>query len=463
MRETPTAPARSSADDEAAAAVTPAGHAAPQPHPDHPSHEGSPRRKAVVASAAVGQFVEFYDFLVYAYVASSISHHFFPPGDPLAGTLQTFGVFALGFSMRPLGGVLFSHLGDRIGRRRVLAAVILLMGAATAAIGLLPTYAQVGVWAPILLTACRMVQGLSAGAETIGSNTLVAEHAPPRRRALYVSLSSTCINIPGIFAASLVLALTKTMGAAAFAETGWRWCFLLGGVFALVGLIIRFRVEESPEFERTRKADALPRVPVLESLREHPRFIALAFALSVLSGLGFYTMSGYMTTYLTGTAGLASTQALASNAIALSVLLVLQPLAGWASDVVGRGRMLTAGALAIAVVAYPAYLLAGSGTFAGAVGGQILLAAALATYFGPVTSAVLEIFPARVRFSAAALAFNLAYLLFAGTAPFVSAWLVSVTRTTTAPAVYLAAVGIVVAAVTLLFRPRGPLTDGGSR
>lgn len=449
-------------------------HAASPPHPDpqgpvseaqSPASPGSERSKEadrarvrpVVASAAVGQFVEFYDFLVYAYVASTISHHFFAPGDPLAGTLKTFGVFALGFSMRPLGGLLFSHLGDRLGRRGVLAAVILLMGGATAAIGLLPTYAQAGAWAPVLLTLCRMVQGLSAGAETIGSNTLLAEHSPAHRRGLFVSLSSTCINIPGIFAASLVLALTRLMGADAFSESGWRLCFLLGGAFALVGLVIRFRVQESPDFRRTVQRDAVPRVPVLESLRRHPGAILLAFALSVLSGLGFYTISGYMSTYLTTTARMESTEALASNAIALGALLVLQPLGGWLSDAWGRGRTLTAGAAAIALAAYPAYWLAGQGTFAAAVAGQVLLAAALALYFGPVTSAVLEIFPPRLRFSAAALGFNLAYLLFAGTAPFVSTWLVSVSGSTTAPAVYLAAVAVAVGVVTLAFRPRGPL------
>lgn len=416
---------------------------------------------AVVASAAVGQFVEFYDFLIFAYVAAHIGHHFFPPGDPLAGTLQAFGVFALGFTMRPLGGIIFSHLGDRMGRRGVLAAVILLMGAATTAIGFIPTYAQIGVWAPILLTVCRMVQGLSAGAETIGSNTLVAEYADPRRRALSVSLSSTCINIPGIFAATLVLTMTSIMGREAFADHGWRWCFYLGGVLALVGLVIRFRIQESPEFRRTQERGEIPTIPVLESIRNHPRQIALAFSLSVLSGLGFYTMSGYMTSFLTTSAHLSSTEALSSNAMALGVLLVLQPLAGLLSDVVGRGRILTAGAVAIALAAYPAYWFAGQGTYGSAILGQIILAAALALYFGPVTSAMLEIFPPRLRFSGAALAFNLAYLLFAGTAPFVSTWLVKTTGMTTAPAVYVTTVAVIVAAVTLLFRPRGPLGADG--
>lgn len=409
-----------------------------------PVHSG---RRRVVVSAAIGQFVEWYDFVIYAYTASVVATLFFPSEDRVASLLATFGVYAVGFVMRPLGGVVFGHLGDVFGRRGVLAFVILLMGGSTAAIGLLPTYASIGIAAPILLLICRLLQGMSAGGEAMGSNALVAEHAPSGRRGLWVGFTYSFANLPAVFAALLVLGLTQVMSDQAWSEWGWRIPFLLGGIISLVGLYIRAKVQESPAFTATKQADKVTKAPLLVLFREHRRGLLFAFAMASLSGLGFYSLAGYFSSYLTESVGLSRTDSLLSNGIAMFVAFVVMPLAGGWSDRVGRRTVLMVGAAATAVVAIPAYALAGAGPLWAAIAGQSLLAIALGTFFGPVGIAFLELFPTRTRYSGAAVGYNLAYVVFGGTAPLFGTWLVARTDSLLAPAVYTALLAAVVLAV----------------
>lgn len=420
-----------------------------------------PRVRRVVTSAAIGQFVEWYDFTVYAYSAAVIAQLFFPAEDPVVGLLSTFAVYAVGFVMRPVGGILFGHLGDKGGRRGVLALVILLMGGATLAIGLLPTYQQIGVAAPVLLVTCRLLQGLSAGGEAMGSNSLVAEHAPTNRRGLFVGFTYSFANVPPIFAALLILLLTNVLATDAYSSWGWRIPFLVGGVISFIGLYIRRHVEESPAFEATREAKRVTRIPAVSVLRDHAKPLAFTFAMAALSGLGFYTLTGYFVTYLTQAVKLPSNAALLSNSIALTIAFVAMPLAGLASDHLGRKKVLAAGALLSAVVAMPAYVLAGQGTLAGAIAGQALLALALGIFFGPVGIAFLEAFPTRVRFSGSAIGYNGAYVVFGGTAPLLGVWLVERTGSLLAPAVYMAGLAALVFVAALLMPEtyRRPMLD----
>lgn len=223
-----------------------------QSEPMKPRSDNRQLRK-VLASAAIGQFVEWYDFVIYAYSASILATLFFPSEDRVASILATFAVYAVGFVMRPIGAIVFGHLGDRVGRKNVLGIVILIMGAATFGIGVLPTYEQIGIGAALLLVACRLAQGMSAGAETTGSNTWVAEHSPEGRKGRYVAFSYSFANLPAVFASMLIFTLTSSMPAASYETWGWRIPFLLGGVFALVGLYIRQRADESPEFLAAKK------------------------------------------------------------------------------------------------------------------------------------------------------------------------------------------------------------------
>lgn len=414
---------------------------------------GSDRRR-VVTSAAIGQFVEWYDFVVYAYSASLIATLFFPDKNRTVSLLATFSVYAISFLMRPLGGLLFGHIGDRVGRRGVLAAIILLMGGATGAIGLLPTFESIGVWAPVLLILFRLLQGLSAGGEAMGSNALVAEYAPNHRRGVYVGFTYSFANLPAIFAALLILFLSNVLAGGVYESWGWRIPFLLGGAFSLVGLYIRSRIAESPAFENTRVEGGVSQSPLKIVSLHYTGSIAFAFSIASLAGLGFYTLTGYFSTYLHESVGLGSNAALISNSVALTVAFFAMPLGGWLSDYAGRRRVMMWSAAASAVVAVPAYMLAGVGSLAGAIAGQSLLAVALGLFFGPFGIAILELFPTHVRYSGSSIGYNGAYLIFGGTAPLFSTWLVDVTGSLLAPAIYMA----VVAACVFVVVSRMPET-----
>lgn len=405
--------------------------------------------RRVLGSAAIGQFVEWYDFVVYAYSAAIIAKLFFPNTDPAAALLSTFAVYAVGFIMRPLGGFVFGSLGDRIGRRQVLSLVILMMGGATVAIGLLPTYAQIGILAPILLVVCRLIQGLSAAGETVGSNSFVAEHAPAEKRGLYVAFTYSFANIPPIVAALFVLLLTNILSGDDYASWGWRIPFLIGGPLALVGLYIRNKVDESPAFKATQAAKRVASTPLRDAVQSQKQQMAFSFALAAFSSLGFYTLSGYFVSYLTTTVGLDSNSALISNSIALFVAFLVMILGGRLSDAFGRKPLLLAGVIINALVCIPAYLLASQGSLLSAVLGQSLLAFGCGLFWGPVGIALLELFPTRTRFSASAVSYNMAYTIFGGTAPFVGVWLVLQTGSKIAPAVYMAVISVAVLLVVL--------------
>lgn len=406
--------------------------------------------RRVLTSAALGQFVEWYDFVVYAYSAAIIAKLFFPNSDPTAALLSTFAVYAVGFVMRPLGGFVFGSLGDRIGRRRVLSFVILMMGAATIAIGLLPTYQQVGILAPILLVVCRLIQGLSAAGETVGSNAFVAEHAPAERRGLYVAFTYSFANLPPIVAALLVLFLTNAMTGEAYASWGWRIPFLIGGPLALIGLYIRRRVDESPAFTATQAARRVTSSPIADAVRDQKKAMGFSFALAAFSSLGFYTLAGYFVSYLVATVKLDSNSALISNSVALFVAFLAMIAGGALSDRLGRKPVLLAGLAASALAAIPAYQLAAQGTLASAIAGQGLLALACGLFWGPVGIALLELFPTRTRFSASAISYNLAYTIFGGSAPFLGTWLILQSGNKIAPAIYMTAVAVAVLLVVTM-------------
>ncbi|MET4579688.1 MFS transporter [Ottowia thiooxydans] len=405
--------------------------------------------KRVLYSAALGQFVEWYDFVVYAYSATVIAKLFFPTADPSTALLSAFAVYGVGFVMRPLGGFIFGSLGDRYGRRAVLAGIILGMGASTVLMGLLPTYAQIGIWAPILLVVLRLIQGLSASGETIGSNSFVAEHAPPNRRGLHVAFTYAFANLPPVAAALLILLLTSLMGNQAYESWGWRIPFLLGGPLALVGLYIRTQVDESPAFQKAQASNQISNSPVKDAMREQRKQMAFSFCLAAFSSLAFYTLSGYFVSYLTASVGMSRTDALTANSVAMVVAFLSMILSGYLSDLVGRKPMLITGLLFNACISIPAYMLAGQATLVSAILGQSLLAIGMGLFSGPLGAALLELFPTKTRFSASAISYNLAYTIFGGTAPLLGAWLVLKSGSLLAPAWYMVAVSVVVLLVTL--------------
>jgi len=416
----------------------------PAARSDPPTEGIGEVRKSALAAGTIGNFVEWYDFAIYAYSAPVIATLFFPEGDRTAALLATFAIYGVAFVVRPLGSVIFGNMGDRAGRRNTLSLVVLLMGAATLLIGLLPTYGQVSVLAPVLLLVCRLTQGFSAGGEFAGSNSFIMEYAPTERRGFWASISSASTVFPSVVGATVVLLLTSTLSTGAYESWGWRVPFLIGGPLAIFGLYLRLRMEDTPAFRTLERTQSVDRVPALDAVRNYWKEMLYIFALSALQGLAFYMLSGYLVTYLIETIGLDPTTALLSNMVALGLLTVAIPLGGLLGDRIGRRPMMFAGCAIVAFLSLSAFLLAGSGTLGAAIAGQVMLALGIAFFAPGYTPAQAEIFPTRVRYSGNAISYNVAYAAFGGTAPLLSTYLVSRTGSNIAPAYYLVAVAVIV-------------------
>ncbi len=397
-----------------------------------------------LAAGSVGNFVEWYDFAVYSAAIPVVTKLFFPPGNETAALLSAFALYGVAFLARPLGGLFWGSLGDRIGRRSTLATVVLVMGAATMAIGLLPTYATTGLLAPLLLAVCRVIQGFSGGGEFTGSTAFMTEYAPQGRRGLFTATSATFTTLPAILGALSVLVVRLTISNAAFTDWGWRIPFLVAGPLALVGLLIRLRMEETPAFRELREGHAVERAPLRESVREHGKHIVLVFAIASLSGLGAYTLGTYFISYLTLTIKMSPTAALLANAAAFGVTVPLVPLVGMLGDRIGRKPLLFIGSVGFIVLSVPGFLLARQGSLSTAIVGQLLVALPWSFVVAAVVATQVEIFPTRVRVSASSIGYNLAYMIFGGTAPLVATALVSAFGSTIAPAFYLVGMAVVV-------------------
>lgn len=393
-------------------------------------------RKVIVA-AAIGNFVEWFDFAVYGFLATAIAQQFFPSTDASAGLLKTFAVFAVAFAFRPLGGVFFGMLGDRVGRKKTLAFTILLMAGATTLIGLLPTYAAIGVMAPILLTLIRCAQGFSAGGEYAGACAYLMEHAPQHKRAWYGSFVPVSTFSAFAAAAIMAYALEASLSAEAMGSWGWRLPFLIAAPLGLVGLYLRWRLGETPAFQAVAKEDAVAHSPLKDTLRNHGAAICCLGAFVSLTALSFYMFTTYFATYLQVAGGLNRATALLVSLIALVFAAAICPLAGAFSDRVGRRMTVLSTCALLIVVVYPSFLMASSGSFVASIIGVMLLAVG-AVLCGVVTAALLsETFPTRTRYTASAITYNMAYTIFGGTAPLMATWLISTTGSNLAPAFYL--------------------------
>lgn len=412
---------------------------------NRPGAMQSMRRKALVG-VAIGNFVEWYDFAIYAYTAPIIAELFFPTLSPAAALFSTLAIFGVTFLARPLGGLFFGRYGDRVGRRAALSVILLVMGVCTFLIGLLPTYSSIGVLAPILLTVLRLGQGFSGGGESSGGATFLSEYAPEGQRGRWAGLSNSTQTLPFAFTAVLVLVLQNWLGHDAYLEWGWRVPFLVAGPLALVGLYIRLRLEDTPAFTQHAEQHAeqgAPKAPPLgRVLVRYRRELLLLVGIAALNAVAFYTMSSYFSIYLTGVIGLSSTIALTSNSIALVFYALIIPFAGMLGDAFGRKRVITTGAVVLAVVTVPGYLLAGSGGLPAAIAGQMLITAGLALVSSVVAVAQAELFPVTVRYTCAALGYNVAYAAFGGTAPFIDQFLASSTGEAISPAFYLVAMAL---------------------
>ena len=408
-------------------------------------------RKAV-RGAAIGNTVEWYDFAIYSTLATYIADQFFPSGDETAALLSTFAVFAAAFFMRPLGGFFFGPLGDRIGRQRVLALVILLMSGSTLLIGLVPSYESIGVVAPLLLLLLRCVQGFSAGGEYGSGACYLAEFAPDRHRGFVVSFLVWSVVVGFLLGSLTVTGLETLLSESAMNSYGWRIPFLIAGVLGVVGLYIRMRLGDTPEFETLRDEGEVSTSPLKEAFTTSWRPILQIAGLVVIHNVGFYIVFTYLPTYFTKTLEFTKTNAFVSIIIASTVAIILIPPLGALSDRIGRKPLLIAGAVGFALFAYPLFMLLNTGSLAAAIAAHAALAAIESVFVSASLAAGAELFATRVRSSGYSIGYNVSVAIFGGTAPYVATWLVAETGNELAPAFYVIAAAIITLATIMTMR-----------
>lgn len=417
-------------------------------------------RKAVTAGA-IGNFIEWYDFAVYGYFATVIATQFFPSDNRVASLLATFAVFAVAFFMRPVGAFVFGYYGDRIGRRTTLAAAVILMGISTLMIGVLPTYSQIGILAPVLLVVARVLQGLSAGGEWSGSAAFMVEYAPSDKRALFGSWQQFSI-VAGLLAGSAIGSLLGVvMTEEALNAWGWRVPFILGVLVGLIGLYLRLRIEETPAFREVEQKEEVAEAPITSSFTTGRSATLTAVGFTMAWTVSYYVLLTYMPTFLTENLGIPLTLALASNAIGLGVLALLTPFTAILSDRIGRKPLLAIFAGLMALLTLPLFLLISTGTLVFVILGQILFGIIIAFSAGPGPAAMVEMFPTNIRYSALGISYNLAVAAFGGTAPFIATFLVSRTGSNLSPSIYVIAAALVTFVVVLRMKEtyRTPLRD----
>jgi MFS family permease len=430
-----------------------------------PEHRGSHDRRRVVLATIVGTSVEWYDYFVYAAAAGLVfGELFFKPAGPGFATILSFLTVGLSFLFRPLGAFLAGHLGDRYGRRIVLMLTLVLMGAATALIGLLPTYGTIGVAAPVLLVLLRVVQGISAGGEWGGAVLLAVEHAPPTKRGLYGA--GPQIGVPiGLLLASGTMALMAVVAPGeAFLTWGWRVPFLLSILLIVVGYYVRRRVEESPVFLELAQRKEAARTPILQLFRRHALLVIIAaFVFAGNSAVGYMTTGGYIQSYATNPAGPVGLERgpvlWAVAASALTWLLAVWA-AGWTSDRIGRRTTYVIGWILQLVGVLALFPLVDVGTVVTLFLGLAVLTIGLGFTYGPQSAFYAELFPARVRLSGVSISYAIGAILGGAFAPTIAAALVQATGTTAAVTAYLAGMTLLGLIATLLLRDRSGIPLG---
>jgi MFS transporter, MHS family, proline/betaine transporter len=400
-------------------------------------------RRSVLATA-MGNAMEWYDFGVYSYLAVVLGQVFFPNTGG-SGLLYSLTAFAVAFVVRPIGGVLLGLLGDRVGRKRILTATILMMAVATFSIGLIPSYDSIGIWAPILLFAARLVQGLSAGGEYSGASTFISESSPDRSRGFLASFLEFGTVTGFVVGAGLVTALTAVLGDATMQQWGWRVPFLLAGPLGLIGVWLRLHLPETPAFERTQNEERQQsaRSRFRDVVVQQRRTLVLAIAVVLALDVTNYLVLSYMPNYLSGTLGYDTTHSLLLTVVTMLVMLVAIPFVGRLSDRIGRRPVLAAACLGYIVLSVPALWLLQRGDGSLILAGLLLLGLCQTLFIGTTPAALPEMFPTSHRYSGMALAFNIAASLFGGTAPMVAEYLVRSTGNLYMPGFYMMPAGLI--------------------
>jgi MFS transporter, MHS family, shikimate and dehydroshikimate transport protein len=399
--------------------------------------------KRVAGSVLVGTTIEWYDFQIYGASAALVfAPLFFSGAEPWLATILSFGTFAVGFFARPLGGIILGHYGDRLGRKKVLIFALVMMGVATALVGVLPTYAQVGAWAPILLVLLRIIQGFGVGGEWGGAVLTAVEYAPKKWRGFFGSLPQ--VGVPaGLLLATGVILGTRAVTGDQFLVWGWRIPFLLSIALVAVGLYIRTALEETPSFARVKESKVVTKVPLVTAFKLYPRQIVLATGSMISTGAYFYILNTYSLTYAAQFDLVPATLMLTAVMAAAVTAVIFIPVFGQLSESVGRRRLMLWGVAGQGVWIFVAFGALDTRNFWLTTGAMVVGAFVLSVSYGPQATFIAELFEARVRFSAASISFQVGVLLGGAVAPMIASVLVAATGGSTAVAAYIAGLALI--------------------
>ena len=403
--------------------------------------------RRVVTAGVIGNVLEWYDFAVYGFFAPILAAQFFPAGDRVVSLLAAFGAFAVGFLMRPVGAALFGHIGDRYGRARALLISVAMMAVPTVLMGLLPTFATIGIAASFLVVLLRMFQGIAVGGEFTSSIVFLAEHSPAGRRGFFSSFAMFGATTGTMLGSAVGGLLTTLLGAEALASWGWRAAFVSGIVVGIVGIVIRRGMFDAPA--------AAPEVsPLKLAFRAHRWQVLKICGLNMASAATYYSLFVYAATWVAETTTLPRATALNFTTVSILTFLVVLPCAAWVGDRIGRKVVLLTGMGACVLLAYPLVSLMHAGHAATTVAAQMAFSALLAVQMSSIPAAMSESFPHAVRVSAVSVGYGLAYAIFGGTAPAIAVWLISRTGSDVAFAWYLVGLTAVSITVALSIRDR---------
>jgi metabolite-proton symporter len=416
-----------------------------------PEPETTPLRRVVMASL-IGTTIEWYDFFLYGSAAALVFNKlFFPEFDPLTGTLLAFATYALGFVARPIGGIVFGHYGDRIGRKRLLMISLILMGVATTLIGLLPPYAQIGIWAPAALILLRLVQGFAVGGEWAGAVLLAAEHGDAGRRGFWASWPQAGVPAGLVLASGVLALLAGVQSEEDFLAWGWRIPFLLSAVLVGVGWWIRTSVAESRTFqEEIGQAEAPPKVPAADVFRQKPMAVLTGSGLRLGENISYYIITTFSITYLVEVARVSRSTALNAILIGAIVHFFAIPLFAILSDRIGRRPVYAFGGLALAAFAFAFFPMLGSGEWPAIVAAITIALILHGAMYGPQAAMIAELFPTRIRYSGASIAYQLTSIVAGSLAPIIALALYQETKSATPVAIYVGLACLVSGVTALL-------------
>lgn len=431
--------------------------------PTVPPLEKPPVMKKAVVAAAIGNFITWFDFAAYGFLAVVLGRVFFPSDDHMISLLATFAVFGVAFLMEPVGAFFFSRLGDRIGRKKILATVILLMSFSTAIVGLLPGYASIGAAAPVALVLLRLLQGFAAGGEPGGAATFLVEYAKPDRRARTVSVWHCSSFLSNVAASLLVLGLHAVLTSEQMLSWGWRVPFLIAAPVGLIGLYLRLKLSDTPEFEELKASGNVSESPVREALTVNRRQVLQVIGCGAFQYTAYFFVFVYMETYTQSQLGLSGRAASMSTVVCLVAASIMIFVFASISDRVGRKPLLYAASVTCVVVTFPVFLLMNMGSLAMVIAGHAILGVTLAMFMAASGAALVEMFPTRVRYAGFSIGFNIAGAIFGGSAAYVATLLISLTGSPLSPSLLIIVTAVLAVVTVATMRETGKSELSGGK